>query len=344
MTRNLLIMTLTLSNITLHQLKRQDENTLIVHHRNQSLPHNSSTNELIIELHRVYNAKAGIGFGQFSQESEMAQWLRANRKQQLDFLAFSTQAAEKLCLELAKYPFASDGALVIAQYRSLATEYLFIGLLNSKYSVQVTDDLEIITTDYLDVGKMDIAARIDISTWESDAESNRYLTYIKGRVGRKVADFFLDFMQADVGLDTKLQNNVLMQAVEDYCADSRFEKQEKQQYRKKVFDYCNGQLQAGDDVIVKELASQLPTNAQGADFYEFTNEQGYELADSFPVDKATVRKLTKFVGAGGGLSINFDSSLLDERIFYDKSTDTLTIKGVPPNLRDQLARRLNLED
>ncbi|MDF4419901.1 nucleoid-associated protein, partial [Vibrio parahaemolyticus] len=44
-------------------------------------------------------------------------------------------------------------------------------------------------------------------------------------------------------------------------------------------------------------------------------------------------------GNGGGVSLTFDAQLLNERIFYDPETDTLTMKGVPPNLRDQLARR-----
>lgn len=52
-----------------------------------------------------------------------------------------------------------------------------------------------------------------------------------------------------------------------------------------------------------------------------------------------MRKLTKFVGAGGGLNISFDSLLMGERVFYDPETDTLTIKGTPPNLRDQLTRK-----
>ncbi|TEA27229.1 nucleoid-associated protein, partial [Candidatus Schmidhempelia bombi] len=36
--------------------------------------------------------------------------------------------------------------------------------------------------------------------------------------------------------------------------------------------------------------------------------------------------------------INFDMELLGERIQWDPTTDTLTIKGTPPNLRDQLQR------
>ncbi|EKO3650562.1 nucleoid-associated protein [Vibrio metschnikovii] len=45
-----------------------------------------------------------------------------------------------------------------------------------------------------------------------------------------------------------------------------------------------------------------------------------------------------FRGAGGGIKIQFDHALLSERVFYDAETDTLTIKGTPPNLRDQLVR------
>ncbi|RXJ73606.1 nucleoid-associated protein YejK [Veronia nyctiphanis] len=337
-------MSLTLSNVILHQLNKQDDETLQVQLRNELLSHSPSTENLIAEIHRVYNAKAGKGFGHFSEESELSTWLKASRNNEMDFLSLSSKAAERLKTELAKYPFAESGVLVMAEYRSLATEYLFIGLLESKASMKVTDELDLSTTDYLDVAKMDIAARIDLSTWETDSDSNRYLTYIKGRVGRKVSDFFLDFMQAEVGMDTKQQNLVLMQAVEDYCADSRLDKEEKQEYRKQVYDYCNGQLQSGDEVIVKELAGELPSNEQGVDFYQYASEQGYELEESFPADRTSMRKLTKFVGAGGGLSINFDSMLLGERVFYDQDTDTLTIKGTPPNLRDQLARRLNVEE
>ncbi|MEI8597476.1 nucleoid-associated protein [Vibrio sp. M60_M31a] len=73
---------------------------------------------------------------------------------------------------------------------------------------------------------------------------------------------------------------------------------------------------------------------------DFTKEQGYELEESFPGDRANGSgKLTKYVGAGGGLNtLSFDSLLLGERIFYDPETDTLTIKGTPPNLKDQLSR------
>ncbi|PSU32391.1 nucleoid-associated protein YejK [Photobacterium lutimaris] len=334
-------MSLTLSNVILHQLAKNENDELEIHLRKQTLENNAATEELVSELHRVYSSKGAKGFGHFSDDSEFGHWLKQSRRGELDFLTFSNQSAQRLQAELVKYPFAESGTLVIAEYQSLATDYLFIGLLPTCHSMKVTDQLDISATDYLDVSKMDIVARIDLSSWETDADSNRYLTYIKGRVGRKIADFFLDFLQAEVGLDVKEQNQVLMQAVEDFCADSRMDKEEKQEYRKQVYDYCNGQLQSGDEVTVKELAAELPESDDGTDFYQFTSQQGYELEESFPADRTAMRKLTKFVGSGGGVTINFDGMLLGERIFYDADTDTLTLKGTPPNLKDQLLRRLN---
>lgn len=74
-------------------------------------------------------------------------------------------------------------------------------------------------------------------------------------------------------------------------------------------------------------------------FQAFSSEQGYALEETFPVDRGTRRQLTKYAGSGGGITLNFDAQLLGERIFWDPATDTLTIKGTPPNLRDQLTRR-----
>jgi nucleoid-associated protein len=330
-------MSLNLSNVILHQLHKNNEE-LVINFRAQSLEHNTPTENLVAELHKVFNAKAGKGFGCFKSESEFSGWLEQCRRGELDFNQFSQLATKKLKVELSKYPFADEGILVFAEYRSLATDFLFIGILPLNQSLKVSEGLDISATEYLDINRMDIAARIDLSSFETDKESNRYLTYIKGRVGRKIADFFLDFLQADVGLDSKQQNLILMQAVQDFCSDAQLDKEEKVSYKKQVYEYCNEQLKSGDEVEIQELSAELPAREDGTSFLAYTKANGYELEESFPVDRSTVRKLAKYVGAGGGLNLSFDSILLGERVIYDPATDTLTIKGTPPNLRDQLTR------
>ena len=330
-------MSLDIDQIALHQLLKRDEQTLEMVLRDSLLPATQAVSELVAELHRIYSAKSKA-FGLFNPESELAQTLRECRDGQQDFLAFSRAATGRLRDELAKYPFAEGGIVLFCHYRYLAVEYLLIAVLNSQSSMRVNEQLDISSVHYLDINHADIVARVDLTEWETNPESTRYLTFLRGRVGRKVADFFMDFLGASVGLDTKAQNRGLLQAVDDYCAESNLDKAERQNYRQQVYSYCNEQLQAGEEIAIEELARELPPLGE-KNFQEFTQQQGYELEESFPADRSTLRQLTKFAGSGGGLTINFDAMLLGERIFWDPATDTLTIKGTPPNLRDQLQRR-----
>ncbi|MBF4371011.1 nucleoid-associated protein YejK, partial [Vibrio anguillarum] len=161
-----------------------------------------------------------------------------SRSGDMSFYNFSKLSAQRLKDELSKYPFADEGTLVFAEYQSLATDYLLVGLVSSSYGVRVMDNLSLCSTAYLDIGKMDLVAVVNLTMFDTEPNSNRYLSFIKGRVGRKVSDFFLDFMQAEVSFDTKQQNKVLMQAVEDFCADAQLDREEKYSVKKQVSEYC----------------------------------------------------------------------------------------------------------
>ena len=330
-------MSLDINQIALHQLIKRDEQTLELVLRDSLLEPTPTAVDMIAELHRVYSAK-NKAYGLFSEESELAQALRLQRQGDEDFLAFSRAATGRLRDELAKYPFADGGIVLFCHYRYLAVEYLLVAVLNNLSSMRVNEQLDISSTHYLDINHADIVARIDLTEWETNPESTRYLTFLKGRVGRKVADFFMDFLGASEGLNAKAQNKGLLQAVDDFTAEAELDKAERQNVRQQVYAYCNEQLQAGEEIELESLSKEL-AGVSEVSFQEFTAEKGYELEESFPADRSTLRQLTKFAGSGGGLTINFDAMLLGERIFWDPATDTLTIKGTPPNLRAQLQRR-----
>lgn len=330
-------MALDIEQIVLHQLIKRDENTLAMVLRDLPLSNNHAVSLMMDELHRVYSAKSKA-YGLFSLESPFAQALGDYRHGAQDFMTFTREATGRLRDELAKYPFAEGGIVIFSQYRFLAVEYLLIAVLTSCNSTRVNEQLDISSTHYLDISHADIVARVDLTEWETNPESTRYLSFLRGRIGRKVSDFFMDFLAASEGLDTKAQNRGLLQAVDDYCSESQLDKHERQSYRQQVYSYCNGQLQAGEEIAIPELAKELAPLGE-KDFQQFTHDNGYELEEHFPADRSTLRQLTKFSGSGGGITLSFDAQLLGERIFWDSVTDTLTIRGTPPNLREQLQRR-----
>jgi nucleoid-associated protein len=91
--------------------------------------------------------------------------------------------------------------------------------------------------------------------------------------------------------------------------------------------------------VLAELSAVVDPEQENG-FLHYCAEQQLAVAEQFPVEVKELKKLVKFNGTGGGLSLSFDEKLLGERVSYDLKTDTLVIKGTPPNLRDQLQRFL----
>ena len=334
-------MSITVNQIVLHQLVKHAENETTMMEsvlRDELLTITPEVEQMMLQLHQGYQNK-GKAFGVFQENSIFAQDLNRLLENEINFLNFSQQSTKLLAQELGKYNFADSGTLILCQYNFLATNYLFIALLDSRISMLVDENLEIRRTEYLDITQFDIAARINLTDLQVNANSNRYLTFIKGRVGRKISDFFMDFLGAEEGLNPQVQNQCLLQAVSDYCEQGELNKEQTQAVKKQVFEYCKGQLASGDEIALTELSANLPTLNERP-FVTFTEEQDYGLEETIPPVRSALKTLTKFSGSGKGVTLSFDADLLNNRIEWDPLTDTLTIKGIPPNLKDQLQKAL----
>lgn len=338
-------MSITVNQIVLHQLVKHAENettTMESVLRDELLTITPEVEQMMLQLHQGYQNK-GKAFGVFQENSIFAQDLNRLLENEINFLNFSQQSTKLLAQELGKYNFADSGTLILCQYNFLATDYLFIALLDSRISMLVDENLEIRRTEYLDITQFDIAARINLTDLQVNANSNRYLTFIKGRVGRKISDFFMDFLGAEEGLNPQVQNQCLLQAVSDYCEQGDLNKEQTQAVKKLVFEYCKGQLASGDEIALTELSANLPTLNERP-FVTFTEEQDYGLEETIPPVRSALKTLTKFSGSGKGVTLSFDADLLNNRIEWDPLTDTLTIKGIPPNLKDQLQKALKCDN
>lgn len=338
-------MSITVNQIVLHQLIKRSEGEQAKMEcilRDQLLPITPETEQMMLQLHQGYQNKAKA-FGVFQENSVFAQHLNRLLEQEIEFLGFSQYATKLLADELGKYNFADSGTLILCQYNFLATDYLFIALLDSRHSMLVDEHLDIRRTEYLDITQFDIAARVNLTDLQVNAKSNRYLTFIKGRVGRKISDFFMDFLGAEEGLNPQVQNQCLLQAVSDYCEQGDLNKEQTQAVKKQVFEYCKGQLAGGEEIELRELSDNLPTLNERP-FVAFAEEQDYGLEESIPPVRSALKSLTKFSGSGKGVTLSFDADLLNSRIHWDPLTDTLTIKGLPPNLKDQLQKALKSEN
>lgn len=334
-------MSLMVHNFVVHRLSLSDDGKLHFIPRSSCFELSSQIETLSQQMHAAYNAKPAKGVGGFSDDNEstFSDELKAVSDKTLEFYDFSVSSGKSLLETLVNDEMVETGFLIFAHYEYLATEYLMICLLDSKQQIAVNQDLNLNYSEQLELSKMQIAVRIDMTQWKITPDQFRYVSFIKGRMGRKVSDFFMKFIGCEEQVDVKQQNKQLMTQVDTYLASQQADPKEKNEHRASVANYYKEQIANDEDVSIKDLAQILPKDEdETIDFEAFNAQVETPLEPSFQPDKTMLKGLAKFSGSGGGVTINFDRNLLGERVIYNPHTDTLMIKGIPPNLKDQLMR------
>lgn len=371
-------MSVIIHNVIVHRIVAQEER-LVVLPRAKACEVSPEIEQLAQHLNHIYNSKPGKGVGGFVTEppeqdaaandaedldsaqnsdsndatpqsakvinpfafNELQLQLDKLLAEEQDYVAFSQSITSLLIHHLNAFATPETGFLVLSHFQYLATDYLLVALLDTKEHVEITGELDFNVSSHLDMAKMQLAARIDITQYKTSPEQNRYVSFIKGRVGRKVSDFFMHFLGCEELVDIKQQNKTLLTHVEAYLDSEQFDPEEKHTSRANLVDYYKEKLELGEDISIKDVADTLATTDQHQGFESFTQTLEEPLEDTFQPDKAAIKTLSKFSGQGGGVSLSFDRKLLGENIQYHAESDTLVIKGLPANLRDQLSRWQN---
>ncbi|OLU36013.1 hypothetical protein BVH06_00795 [Pseudomonas sp. PA27(2017)] len=91
--------------------------------------------------------------------------------------------------------------MFFAHYQQGTTDYLAIALLHHADGVALDDSLQPVPAKQLDLGQLHLASRINLSEWRDNKQSKQYISFIKGKNGRKVSDYSHDFIGCQEGID-----------------------------------------------------------------------------------------------------------------------------------------------
>jgi nucleoid-associated protein len=228
--------------------------------------------------------------------------------------------------------------VLLSHYQQGMTDYLAIALLHHSEGVTVTEALEVAPAKHLDLGQLHLAARINLSEWQNNRQSKQYISFIKGKNGKKVSDYFRDFIGCQEGVDAPSETRTLLKAFSDFVEQEDLAEEQAREKTQTLVDYASTQARLGEPITVEELSGLLDEDKPRA-FYDHIRNSDYGLAPEIPPDKRTLNQFRRFTGRAEGLSISFEAHLLGSRVEYDETTDTLTIRQVPTQLKDQLKRR-----
>ena len=218
------------------------------------------------------------------------------------------------------------------------TDYLAIALLHHSDGVSVGENLEVVSTTHLDLSQLHLAARINISEWKNNANSKQYISFLQGKNGRKVSDYFRDFIGCQVGVDGPSETRTLLKAFSDFVESEDMAEEVAREKTNTLLSYATSQSKGGAAITLTELSEILDEEHPKA-FYDHIRNKDYGLSPEIPADKRTLNQFRRFTGRAEGLWISFDSHLLGSKIEFDEARDVLIIRQVPTQLRDQLKRK-----
>ncbi|QNH02491.1 nucleoid-associated protein YejK [Pseudomonas sediminis] len=321
--------------------KKPDGSPAVLHARDSELATSQAMENLLADLNESYNAKQGKAWGLFHEESgayPFSGWLKAYLDGEQDFTAFSRQAVEHLQKLMEESNLSTGGHVLLAHYQQGMTDYLAIALLHHSEGVAVTEALDVTPAKHLDLGQLHLAARINISEWQNNKQSKQYISFIKGKNGKKVSDYFRDFIGCQEGVDGPGETRTLLKAFSDFVESEDLPEEQAREKTKTLVGYASGQAKMGEPITLEELSGLIDEERPKA-FYEHIRNKDYGMAPEFPADKRTLSQFQRFTGRAEGLSISFEAHLLGSKVEYDEGRDMLIIRQLPTQLKDQLKRR-----
>jgi nucleoid-associated protein len=296
--------------------------------------------DLMSQLNESYNATVGKGWGFFHQESgahPFSGWLGKYLAGDTDFLSFSTTAVEHLTNLMEESNLTTGGHALFCHYQQGLTDYLVIALVQETEAVTMTEELALMTVNRLDLDHIRLAARINISEWQNNRQSKQYISYLKGKQGRKLNEYFRDFIGCQEGIDAPRETRTLLKAFSDFVESEDMVEDAAREKTHTLVSYSMAQAKLGEPITLDELSGLIDED-RPKNFYDFIKANDYGISETLPPDKKTLNKFRRFTGRAEGMSISFEAHLLGDKIKFDDAGGTLTLRGLPTQLTEQLQR------
>jgi nucleoid-associated protein len=320
--------------------KKPDGTPAVLHLGNVEQVESQARDDLMSQLNESYNAATGKGWGFFHAESgayPLSGWLAKYLAGDFDFLDFSVTAVEHLTKLMEESNLTTGGHALFCHYQQGLTQYLAIALVQETEAVTMTEELHLMTVKRLDLDHIRLAARINLSEWKNNPKSRQYISYLKGKQGRRLTEYFRDFIGAQEGVDGPSETRMLLKAFSDFVESEDLGEESAREKTHSLVSYSLAQAKLGESITVDELSEVLDDD-QPTSFANFIRAKDYGLSDSIPPDKKTLNKFRRFTGRAEGLSISFEQHLLGSKVEFDAAGGTLTLRGLPTQLTEQLKR------
>ncbi|MCZ4387969.1 nucleoid-associated protein [Vibrio alginolyticus] len=342
-----------IENVILHNLIKAEKKVKVeLDDRKIENEINDSALQLSKEINEKFNS-TGLNTGHFQKPEKDEQLTRFEFLLEKyyndgfeDFVNFTKSAAKYLQEQLMGAPLAKGGHLWFNHYTHAGDHFLSVVLLREKKVMRI-DKLELEQFDSVDLDKLHMAARINLTKWKNaDELSNRYISFKIGKEAKKVTGYFAKFIGCKEFTQAASDTKALVKCVEEYCSHHLFDDAKTEMVKNKAHDQIvewrkeEKQTIRLDTLSTVLDATFLPEDVdedKKGQFLRISQGEPYNLNNELATDANALRRLKKYSGRNKLISLSFDAKLLGNAVVYDpENGGVLTITEIPKTLKDQL--------
>lgn len=339
-----------IKNIIIHEVKKEGKEKAIVTPRESENAVDEHAETLNSQLTGLFK-KTGLSTGGFTEpendDDPLPHFLVlldryfSGSGEFSDFVAFTQAAANEFKEKLNSSSSSKGGYLWFNHYTHQAKNFLTVVLLRNKTGLSLSDDYALSDIEELDLDKLHMAARINLSDWRGGVTS-KYIAFKVGSTAKDVTDYFSRFIGCQEYTKATTDTKNLVRATEAYCKAHELSSEQTESVKNFVHEQCVSWLNEDQPVKLDSLSSLLDEKfqvevADVGKFLEIAQSEPYLLNNELPIVKRALSGLKRYSGKNNKMYVTFDSNLLNKSVFYDSAKNELTITDhLPADLVKQI--------
>lgn len=231
---------------------------------------------------------------------------------------------------------SAGGYVLFIRYKEICHEYLFVLMLNDRLGASVTKKLLVEDSLHLDMSKLYVAGRINITHWKDEIAKpvgHKYVSFIRGR--RSISDYFIDFIGCTNITKPKEATNKIIDILNDYIRENEYEGDDKSRCHKIAGNYLKECVSENNREASLETLSLRLDEENPGQFFEFASNEKNQMDSLFKVDNPTLGRLFGVKFKQGGLAITMSEEYVKEHVTIKDGI--MTVKDVPQKLQDEIS-------
>lgn len=337
-----------IKNIIVHEVQKDDgqnEAQLIL--REVENPINSHAKFLTDELSRLFQ-KTGLSSGRFKQsnnEDDPKPHFVALLEKYFDqtsfgsFISFSKAAANEFKRNLDRSGPSKGGYLWFNHYIHNENNFLSIVLLRKKPGMTLSSNLDLSAIEQLDLDKLHMAARINLSKWLK-GNSEKYIAFRIGSNARDITDYFLNFIGCEEYTRSREDTQNLVNIVKQYCSAHNFDSSKTEEVKEFIYITCTDWDKNQESILIDKISTLLDTkfvrkSEEHGKFLEIAQNDPFSLNYEIRLDKTALKSLKRYSFKTKQISVSFDSDLLNHSVIFDREKKELIFTDLPDDFISQ---------